>query len=148
MDEQTEQQLEEAQDNLEDSQYEEAENRAEVNAEVAEEYGAPTPEEKINQFTITDKAIKRKDSLKTTYLTKGELGLPLFSVRFYLDCASIADVYNSQLIKEYFLNKIQNTAASGMSNEGFIMKLNVTNRREVARRHTRTLPTKEEGENP
>jgi hypothetical protein len=131
----------------EEALYDDAEDRAEINADVNESYGAPTPEEKINQHTIIKQAIDSKDSLRVTYLTKGELGLPLFSTRFYLDCATICKMYNSNLLKSYFMDKIQNTSSSGMSNEGFMMKQNVTTGKNITRRHIRNEPLKE-GENP
>ncbi len=117
-----------------DIAYDESVARAEASQDVADDYGYPTPEEKINQFTIMKQALDSKNNVKTTYLTRPELGKPLFSMRFYLDCAKMAEIYNSELIKNYFMNKVQNIASSGMSNEGFMMKLNVTNRRDVTRK--------------
>jgi len=132
----------------EDNQYDEAEQRAEINAETAEAYGSPTPEEKINQFKIISDALKSKENIKTTWLKEEELGKPMFSTRFYLDCASISNTFGSPLVEEYFRNKTQNIASSGMSREGFTMKLNVTNRREVNRKNQRSFKDKEEENAP
>ena len=126
----------------------EAEDRADINMDAAEGYGAPMQEEKINQFTITKEAIHSKDAVRTTFLKREELGLPLFSVRFYLGCQSIAESFNAQMIADYFKSHVQNISSSGMSNEGFIMKLNVTNRRDVTRRHERRVEGIKENEAP
>jgi hypothetical protein len=134
----SEEELIDSEENLEN----ETETRAEINAELAEAYGSPTSEEKINQFKITQDAIKSKDNIKTTFLTKAELGIPLFSARFYLDCASLCKTYNAKLLTDYFKTKVQNISKSGMSNEGFIMKLNVTAKRDIVRRHERRIDNK------
>lgn len=117
----------------------EAEMRAEISQDIASDYGAPEPEEKINQHTIIKKAIDATDNIKTTFLTKGELGRPLFSMRFYLDCAKICSMYRAPKAARYFWNKAQIIAKSGMSNEGFTMKLAVTNKRDVTRTHHRKV---------
>ena len=130
----------------EDNFYQQAIDRAEVNAEVAEEYGAPDQPEKLNQFSILKSAFDSKDNLKTTFLRREELGKPLFSVRFYQDCATLCELYGAELVKTYFKNKVQNIAASGMSNEGFAMKLSVTNKRDVTRRHVSKFSVPEEVE--
>jgi len=121
----------------EDSDYEDAENRAEINAEVAESYGAPEFDEKTNQFTIIKKAISAKDSLRTTYLSKGELGRPMCSTRFYIDVSKLCKIYNAPMVERYFRNKSATITDSGMSNEGFTMKLNVTSRRDVNRKNVK-----------
>lgn len=136
----------EEQDNL----YNEAEERADANMDVSEDYGSPSVPEKLNQFTILKDAIHSKDNVKTTYLTTKELGRPQFSVRFYMNCKSISDTFNSNLISNYFKDKIQNITGSGMSNEGFAMKLSVTNKRDVTRKHVSkfTEPQDQEKEGP
>lgn len=132
------------QDIQEDNSYDDAEVRAEVSQEVAEQYGSPQPEEKINQFTILKEMINKKDSLRTTFLTRPELGKPMFSARFYLDCMKLCDMYGADLIKEYFANKVGTITDSGMSNEGFTPKLSVTNNRNVRRVHERKTNPDEE----
>lgn len=129
--------MEDEEINQEENAYEEASLRAEASSDATDDYGAPSPEDKINQFKITQEALKSKINTKTTYLTTMELGRPLFSMRFYLDCAEMCKMYNSKLLEKYFRNKAQTMASSGMSREGFIMKLNVTNRKDVIRRHPR-----------
>lgn len=118
--------------------YDDAERRNEVSQEVMEAYGSPVPEEKINQFKIFDKAIERRDTTRTTYLTKGELGKPLFSVRFYLNCYETAKSFNAPLIEKYFLKKAGVITNTGMSNEGFILKLSVSSNRTVKRTHVKS----------
>lgn len=125
-------------DEADQTAYDDAETRAEVNADAAEGYGYPQPEEKYNQFKIFSEAIKRKDTTRTTFLTKGELGRPLFSVRFYLHCYNLAKSFNSPSVMEYFGKKAGVITDSGMSNEGFILKLNVSSNRTVRRTHVKS----------
>ncbi|KKL24347.1 hypothetical protein LCGC14_2416190, partial [marine sediment metagenome] len=83
------------------------------------------------------------DTLRTTYLTEGELGRPLFTVRFLLDMEDIAKYYIDPLSEElkidnriakYFWEKIQNITSSGMSNLGFGPLLSVTKRMDITRK--------------
>lgn len=138
MNEEIEKELDDEMTN-EDNSLNEAEDKLDINMDMAENYGAPEPSEKINQYTITKTAIESKDPTRTTFLKREELGIPLFSVRFYLSCKSICQTYNCKLLEDYFNSHINNITSSGMSNEGFIMKLNVTNKRDVTRRHERKI---------
>ena len=124
--------------------YDEAENRAEINEEIAEGYGYPTEQEKLNQWKIFNDAIKAVDTTRTTYLTKGELGRPLFSVRFYLQCYNRAKAFNAPLIMDYFRKKARVITDSGMSNEGFILKMNVSSNKSIRRTHTKSEDTTKE----
>lgn len=117
-----------------------------------EAYGYPEAEEKQNQHSFLHKAtFDSPDNIKTTFLQEGELGRPLFNVRFLLDIHDICLHYIDPLcdeaglgkennkIAKYFWEKIQNIAASGMSNKGFAMNLNAMRKIEVARKREANL---------
>ncbi len=122
----------------EEAAYDDAEMRAEINQDIVEGYGSPQPEEKINQFKIFNDAINKYDTTRVTYLTKGELGRPLFSVRFYLQCYKRALAWNAPLVAEYFKKRAGVITDSGMSNEGFMMRLPVSSNRNVKRTHVKS----------
>ena len=109
------------------------------------DYPAPTPEERNNAHNILNKAMfVAPDTIKTTFLTEPELGRPLFSVRFLMDMFNLAEHYGAKRVSGYFWDKIQNVTASGMSNKGFAMNLNVTQKRDTTRKR---LKIKEVGQN-
>ena len=98
------------------------EARQEISEEMQELYGAPEPEEVLNQHAFLDKAaFKSPDTVKTTMLTEQELGKPLFNIRFLLDLEDLSKHYFDPIIKglgldpekdnriaNYFAEKIQN----------------------------------------
>lgn len=116
--------------------------------ELAEAYGAPEPEEKMNASTFLHKAAFNKDIdvVRSTFLHPEELGRPLFTTRFMMKMEDIAIYYLEDICKElkvpnkisqYFRADINNTAESGMSNKGFIANLNVTRRMDATRKRIR-----------
>ena len=126
----------------EDTREDVADDQQDSQMEFQEGYGPPDPEERHNAHTILSKAISAQDTLRTTDLDKDELGKPIFNVRFLLDMEDIADFYLAELceehkminkIAEYFRQKIVNITDSGMSKEGFTMKLNTTRNVNVER---------------
>lgn len=136
----------------EDEQEENAEDAYEENLELQKDYMAPEPEEKHNQFTIIDKALKAQDTVRSTFLTEQELGRPLFSVRFYMDYHDLSQHYlNNTLarlgldpkewnfVANYFQNKYQNITDSGMSNKGFTMNIAVTQKRDTIKKRVREV---------
>ncbi len=135
----TEEQMEDAIEEARDEQEDQMEDQGELTQEMQELYGAPTPEERHNQWTLLMGALRSDDTVRTTYLSKSELGMPLFSVRFLLDMKALCLHYKAERIALYFFNKIQNITSSGMSNEGFTMHLNVTQRREATKRRIKEV---------
>lgn len=143
--------------NEEEDNEDQIEEDSEIRQEFQEDYPAPEPEEKINQWSIIDKATKAPNTLRTTFLTEYELGKPLFSVRFYQNFHDLSrhyldpifkkrqlDVDRDNLVASYFYRKVQNITNSGMSNKGFTMNLNVTNKRDTTRKRIREV-TKDGG---
>lgn len=144
-------QMKEEMDDLEEEKsWENFENQQ----DFMESYGAPEEEAKINAQSFLHKAaFDSKDTVRTTFLHEGELGRPLFTVRFMLDMEDVAKHYLDDLplklgykvrvpnrISNYFNSKIQNITSSGMSNKGFAMNLNVTQKRDINRQKTRENP--------
>ena len=115
--------------------------------EWQEDYGFPQEEEKHNAHTFLHRAVEAQDPLRTTFLTTEELGRPIFTARFLLDIEDMAIHYINPLCKAlgmnpqthnklaiYFNEKTKNMTASGMSNKGFAMNLNVTRRMDATRK--------------
>lgn len=137
-----EQQIE-MEEELEDLQ----EDNVESNLEAQQDYGYPTADPVFNQHAFLHQAaFNAEDTLRTTFLSTEELGRPLFTVRFMLDLYKIAldeslissegKVLSLNKIAEYWRQKIFNVTNSGMSNEGFSMNLNVTQKKERSRRRS------------
>ncbi len=137
---------------LEEMQSDQAEDSAEdqqlMNEEMLNAYGAPEMKELQNQHTFLHKAtFGSEDTVRTTFLHEHELGRPTFTVRFLLDMIGVSHYYLDPIIKEldgepnihngiaiYFKDKTQNITASGMSNKGFSMNLNVTRKMDATRK--------------
>lgn len=145
---------EEQEDTGEDGEY----DRLQLSQELQEAYGAPEPDEKINQHAFIDKAaFKSKDTIRTTFLTESELGRPLFNVRFLSDMEDVVKSYIDEMAERifgtkdanaiafYFLEKRRNVTESGMSNKGFAMNLNVTRRMDTTRKRVKELPPQMKG---
>lgn len=136
--------LEEMEEIKEEQTEDQVEGQMDASQEYQEGYAAPEPEQKINSDAFLWKAsFDHDDTLRTTYLTEGELGRPLFTVRFLLDMEDIAKYYIDPLSEElkidnriakYFWEKIQNITSSGMSNLGFGPLLSVTKRMDITRK--------------
>ena len=147
----TQEELEADQELQEDAADDAQEDQYENQQGFIEAYGSPEPEEKHNQHTFLSKSIEAKDTVRVTYLDEGELGRPMFSVRFLLDMEDISKLYLDDLAKDlsddneivdnkvadYFRQKILNITDSGMSKEGFTALLNVTRKMDTVRKKVR-----------
>jgi hypothetical protein len=144
--------IEEIEETETENSEESTEDDQELRQELQEEYGSPIPEEKHNQWTTINTALRNPDTVRTTFLSESELGRPLFSVRFLLDMQDCAiyslnnelesmgfEAKSSNLIANYFWEKVQNITSSGMSNKGFTMNLNVTQRKDTTRKRIREV---------
>ena len=135
----------------EDEQEEAIEENMELSQEIQDAYGAPEPDAKHNQYTYLHKAsFDSDDTVRTTFLHEGELGRPLFTVRFLLDLYKMAMYDDLDKIAAYYREKVQNITHSGMSNKGFAMTLNVTQRKDVQKKRMRdnsNLKNQKGGEN-
>ena len=134
-------------DELEDEKEEQMEDQSEFTQESQELYGSPEQEVKMNADAyLWEASFKRPDTLRTTFLTEGEFGRPLFTVRFLLDMEDIAKFYIDPIAQKleienrisiYFWEKIQNITSSGMSNQGFSPLLSVTKKMDITRKKVR-----------
>ncbi len=111
--------------------------------------GPSEPEERQNAHTFLNKAVfEHPNTLKTTFLTEGELGRPDFTARFLLSIKTVAeDLINpiakslemSNGVANYFGEKVENITASGLSNKGFSMNINVTRKMDARRERIKNL---------
>lgn len=159
---QSEEKILETMKEMQDDETEDAaEDNADLQQAIIEEYGSPDPDvEKSAQAYLHRSSFEAVDTLRTTFLHQGELGKPLFTVRFLLDMEDIANFYIDPLVKElndqmrkakqeeddedeeeisnkisnYFWEKIQNITSSGMSNEGFGPNLSITKKIDMSRK--------------
>ena len=132
--------IEHMEDEAEDDSEEMSEEAALLHQQMNEDYGAPIPDEKHNQHTFLHKAAYgSEDTVKTTFLTEQELGRPLFPVRFLMNLRDMASDENLSLISDYYTSKIKSITTSGMSNKGFVMILNVTQKRDATKMRVRDL---------
>lgn len=142
--------LEELGEQMQDQKEEDMEEQMELSQEFGSDYGAPEPEQKLNSHSFLHRAaFDSSDTTRTTFLQDGELGKPLFTIRTMLDLEDISNHYinpllaqfgltkEDNIISSYFKSKIQNVTDSGMSNKGFAMNLNVTQKKDVTRKKTR-----------
>lgn len=104
-----------------------------ISEQEAQEILRNFAESKANLHTFFTNVIKAKDTIKTGNLTQDELGMPSIPVRTYKELAVFSnDIANQSYWSEYF-NKISEVnTSSSLSKEGFLMKLSVTNKRELA----------------
>jgi len=145
-------QQEQAEDSAEDMN----EDQYMKNQELMEAYGAPEPEEKMNAHTFLHKAaFGDADTVRTTWLSESELGRPLFSVRFMLKMEDVAKYYLDDFCKQlkvmnkisnYFNADVKNTTDSGMSNKGFVSRLNVSRFMETSKKRMKVPIEKVKGD--
>lgn len=141
--------IEDQEDDAEDT----SEDNLELSQELNEQYAtAGEPQTPFNQWQLIKKAIEQDDTVRTTYLTKEELGKPLFTVRFLMDMEDVAhhylkdmlierglDPYHDNIVARYLANKYQNISSSGMSNQGFTMNLSVTRKTDATKKRIREV---------
>lgn len=93
----------------------------------------PLPDEKHNVHTFLFNVATAKDTTKLGFLEPEELGKPKLPVRSNKNMALIADkIMENDMFKEYFLAEGEITTATSLSKEGFLMKMAVTQKREIA----------------
>lgn len=144
----TDEQMNQAMQDFGEEQNEDMEDNRLLSTQEWQEGLVPQePEERHNAHTFISKAVfDQPRTLKTTFLTEGELGRPDFSVRFLSSIKTVAEDLIDDLAKEfgvkngvanYFEEKIENITASGLSNRGFSMNMNVTRKMDATRKRIR-----------
>ena len=109
------------------------EDEQKVLKEYLEGFGAQIPEEKHTLHTFLFRIATSEDTTKTGYLKEEELGAPEFPVRSYKSFALWSDkVIRNDYLKEYFEKESEDTTASSLSRDGFLDKLAVLTKKELA----------------
>jgi len=103
-----------------------------VKEEQLEESMLPEQEKLLDKYLFLNNVKESDNTIKTSFLTKAELGKPLFPVRFWLELATYAQLKGYDIVKDYCIDKAKNITDTGLSNEGFLLGLVVTKRRETA----------------
>lgn len=98
---------------------------------------APTPDDKQNVHTFLHNIATAKDTTKTGNLRDdkelNELGKPQHTVRGCKDMALIADkIMDNNFFKEYFEQEAEDTLATSLSREGFLVRQGTTQTKQVA----------------
>ena len=107
---------------------------AELNQLVEKLVGTtPVPDEKHNAFTFLTNIAITEDTSKVGYLKDEELGTPQLTVRGDKSLALIAsDIMENKVIADFFKKEAENTLATSLSRDGFLAKLGVMQKREIA----------------
>jgi len=146
----TEAQVQDAMEDMELDRSEDIEDdRLLAGREWQEGDGPAEPEGRENAHTFLNKAVfLEPNTLKTTFLTESELGRPDFSVRFLASIKTVAEDLIDPLVLElklhngianYFGEKVENITASGLSNKGFAMNINVTRKMDARRERIKNI---------
>jgi len=101
--------------------------------------GVPQQDPYFDRMKFLTEVRDQPETVRTSYLTKEELGVPLFSVRFWLNLELIAAQKGYELLKLFLHNKTLATTHSGLSREGFLLNTAITKRRESARNRTKSI---------
>ena len=96
-------------------------------------FGAQVPEDKHTLHTFLFRIATSNDTTKTGYLKDEELGVPEFPVRSNKSFALWSDkVIKNDYLKEYFEKESENTTSTSLSRDGFLDKLAVLIKKELA----------------
>lgn len=115
---------------------------------------APQQDEKHNVHTFLVKVVEEADSTKIANLRDdkelNELGVPSFPVRGAKEMALISrEIMDNEFFAEYFEKEAENTLATSLSREGFLIRQATTTTKQVGditrrRRITKGLFKKQE----
>ncbi len=95
--------------------------------------GTPSSEDKPSIHTFLHNVAMAEDTTKLGFLTEEEVGMPRLPIRTYKDLALFcSEVANMGYFSDYFSNKSEIITATSLSREGFLAKLAVIRRREIA----------------
>jgi len=124
-------------DILEQEQEEISDDEAIKKLAEAMKGSAMSPEEKQNVFTFLTNVAITKDTTKTAFLRDdkdlNEVGIPKLPVRTYHSLALVAsDIMNNVYFEAYFKKEAEIIAKTSLSRGGFLTKLAVMQRREIA----------------
>ena len=98
---------------------------------------APTQEDKHNVHEFLNRVVEAEDTSKIANLRDdkeiNELGIPSYTVRGAKDMALTAEkIMDNKYFQDYFEKEAENTLATSLSREGFLIKQAVTQTKQVA----------------
>lgn len=93
--------------------------------------GYPKQGDKGNLFEFFNKVLKAEDSIKVANLDTEELD----SVRFLRNASLFSNVFDLEMVSEYFKDKAEVVLASSDSKKGFLINTAVTQKRQVGGDH-------------
>lgn len=95
--------------------------------------GSPVPEEKHNVHSFLYKIATSDDTTKTGFLKDEEVGTPQLTVRGLKDMSLISDkIMRNNFFSEYYKAKAEIISSTSLSRRGFLSKLAVLQKREIA----------------
>jgi hypothetical protein len=122
---------------MEEQQPELSEEEALMKLAAAMKDNAPTTEDKQSVHTFLFNVVTAENSIKVGNLRDdkdyNELGFPNWTVRGCLDMARVSGkVMDNKMFEEYFLIGAEDTLASSLSRNGFLVKQATTQTKQVA----------------
>lgn len=104
----------------------------EITEQEAQELIRSFSESKATMHTFFRDVVKTSDTLKVGNLSPDELGMSALPVRSYKELALFCEeVANQPQFTKYFDAMSEIQTASSLSKEGFLMKLSVTQKKEL-----------------
>jgi len=129
--------IDELEDDIDDEKEEQVEEQQELMKDLSEEdiedYGSIEPDKTYDLMKFLTEVRDQDDTTRTSYLTKTELGIPLFSVRFWENLKILAIMRKRLLLAKFIQSKILSTTSTGLSREGFLMNTTITRKKEKTR---------------
>ncbi|GBE19357.1 MAG TPA: hypothetical protein ENG87_05810 [Candidatus Pacearchaeota archaeon] len=101
--------------------------------EEAKEILRQFSESKQNVHTFFTNIIKADDTTKVGFLSEGELGIPSLPIRTTKELELFSkDVWSQDAWAKYFKKLSEITTSTSLSKEGILIKLSVTQKKELA----------------
>jgi len=96
-------------------------------------YGASIPDQKQNVHTFLHNVATADDTTKLGFLNEDEIGAPKNPVRTFKNMALISkSIMDNMDLQDYFIAKSEILTSTSLSREGFLTKLAVVTKREIA----------------
>lgn len=101
--------------------------------EYGEEMVRQYAQEKSNTHTFFTRVIQNDETIKTGNVSDEELGNPQLTVRGAKELELFSkDIYLDESWADYFNKMAEIATSTSLSKEGFLLKLSVTNKKELA----------------
>ena len=142
--------IEELEDEIDDDKEEAVEEQQELMKDLSEEdieaYGSIESDKEYGLMKFLTEVRDIEDTTRTSYLTKSELGNPLFSVRFWENLKILAIMRKRPILAAFIQQKVLSTTTTGLSREGFLMNTTITRKKEKSRSKVSSPNIHERGE--